>query len=41
MENIAKNVANYLLQIKAIKLEPQNHFHIPKSEAISEIHLLK
>jgi orotate phosphoribosyltransferase len=26
MENIAKQVANYLLQIKAIKLEPQNHF---------------
>lgn len=26
MENIAKQIANYLLQIKAIKLEPQNHF---------------
>ena len=26
METIAKQVANYLLQIKAIKLEPQNHF---------------
>ena len=26
MENIGKNVANYLLQIKAIKLEPANPF---------------
>lgn len=26
MENASKQIANYLLQIKAIKLEPQNHF---------------
>jgi orotate phosphoribosyltransferase len=26
MESIAQQVANHLLQIKAIKLEPQNHF---------------
>jgi len=26
MENTAKQIANYLMQINAIKLEPQNHF---------------